>query len=234
MNLLPPARPTILVIDDDVQIRRSVFDALTRSGFRVVEAPTGKIGSRLAAAENPSVIVLDLALPDVPGIEVCREIRSRSRVPIIVLSGEHGEDEKVALLRAGADDYVTKPFGLRELEARVQVQLRRAMPRPAFSTPERLDVDGLTADFAAHRVSRDATPIHLTRVEWRLFAALVACAGRTMTHRELFDMVWQRPSSYPQLDLRVHITHLRRKIERNPTAPVLIITEPGVGYRFES
>jgi two-component system KDP operon response regulator KdpE len=236
VKLLPPARPTILVIDDDVRVRRTVFDVLTESGCRVVEAPTGKIGTRLAAVEDPSVVVLDLALPDVPGIDVCREIRSRSRTPIIVLSGQHGDAEKVELLLAGADDYVTKPFSLRELEARVQVQLRRAQERPTgldCPTPEQLDVDGLRADFVGHRVSRDGAAIHLTGVEWRLFAALVANAGRTVTHRELFDTVWKRPSSRPQVDLRVHITHLRRKIERDPTCPVLIVTEPGVGYRFE-
>jgi two-component system KDP operon response regulator KdpE len=227
-------RATILVIDDDVLIRRTVSDALTRSGHRVLEAPTGTIGQRLAVVEHPDVIILDLALPDMPGIDVCRVIRSHSHTPIIVLSGQHAEEEKVALLHAGADDYVTKPFGLRELEARVQVQLRRAPDGARLSAQRKLQIDGLSVDFAGHRIRRDGQPIHLTHIEWMLLAALVAGAGRTMTHRELFHAVWDRTSPEPQRDLRVHITHLRRKIERNPAAPVLIVTEVGVGYRFET
>jgi two-component system KDP operon response regulator KdpE len=223
----------ILIIDDEVQIRRAVSNALSRSGFRVIEAPTGNAGIDLAATEQPAIIILDLGLPDIQGIEVCREVRNWSRAPIIVLSARHSEEEKVDLLTAGADDYITKPFGLREFEARVQVQLRRASavsPGPALSP---LEIQGLYIDFAGHQVMRDGRAIRLTRVEWRLLAALAAEAGRTLTHRQIFDAVWGRQFGNPQQYLRVHITHLRRKIEVDSSLPTLIVTEPGVGYRFQ-
>jgi two-component system KDP operon response regulator KdpE len=226
---------TILVIDDEAHIRRAVSNALVRSGHRVLEAATGRAGIDIAATEQPAVIILDLGLPDMQGIEVCRDVRLWSRAPIIVLSARHSEDEKVDLLSAGADDYITKPFALREFEARVAVQLRRAgepsQPPPRSAKP--VEIDGLHIDFAGHRVTRDGIDIRLTRVEWKLLAVLVADAGRTLTHRQIFDAVWGRQFGNPQQHLRVHITHLRRKLEREPSLPTLIVTEPGVGYRFQ-
>lgn len=231
----PPsiAPETILVIDDEGQIRRAVSNALTRSGHRVLEAANGRVGIDIAATEQPAIIILDLGLPDVPGIDVCRDIRAWSRAPIIVLSARHSENEKVALLNAGADDYITKPFGLRELEARVHVQLRRASERVREEDVAPIEADGLQIDFAGHRVTRDGTDVRLTRVEWKLLATLAADAGRTLTHRQIFDAVWGRQFGNPQQHLRVHITHLRRKLERDSSLPTLIITEPGVGYRFQ-
>jgi two-component system KDP operon response regulator KdpE len=185
----------------------------------------------LAASGRPDLVILDLALPDMEGVDVCREIRSWSRVPIIVLSARDSEDEKVKLLKSGADDYITKPFGLRELEARVQVQLRRA----AATTPELapIEVGTIRIEFETRRVIRDGVITHLTPIEWKILRALAVEAGRTLTHRQIFDAVWQRAFGHPQQYLRVHLTSLRRKIEPDPSNPVLIVTEPGVGYRFE-
>ena len=225
---------TILVIDDEPQIRRAVSNALGPLSDRVLEASTGSGGIDVAATQRPDLIVLDLGLPDMQGLEVCREIRGWSVAPIIVLSARHAEDEKVRLLSAGADDYITKPFSLRELEARVRAQLRRAARAVVNGdSPEVIEVRGVRIDFAGHRVTKNGEEVRLTRVEWKLLAALVAQTGRTMTHRQLFDTVWGRTFGNPQQHLRVHITHLRRKIEPDPSLPVLIVTEPGVGYRFQ-
>ena len=224
---------SILVIDDEPQIRRAVRNALAPLSERVLEAPTGSIGLDLAASARPDLIVLDLALPDMEGEDVCRDIRLWSRMPIIVLSARDSEDEKVKLLRAGADDYITKPFGLRELGARVQVQLRRVVSSKEPTDFEMIEVGGVRIDFNSRRVTRGNEVEHLTPIEWKLLRALSAEAGRTLTHRQIFDAVWGRPFGNPQQYLRVHVTKLRRKIEPDPSNPVLIVTEPGIGYRFE-
>jgi two-component system KDP operon response regulator KdpE len=224
---------SILVIDDEPQIRRAVRNALAPLSERVLEAATGAIGLDLAASARPDLVVLDLALPDMEGEDVCRDIRLWSRMPIIVLSARDSEDEKVKLLRAGADDYVTKPFGLRELEARVQVQLRRVATSKEPADLDVIDVGVVRIDFNARRVMRGNDVEHLTPIEWKLLRALSAEVGRTLTHRQIFDAVWGRQFGNPQQYLRVHITKLRRKIEPDPSNPVLVVTEPGIGYRFE-
>lgn len=227
-----PSSDTFLVIDDEPQIRRAVRNALATLGARVLEAGTGREGLALASSERPELIVLDLGLPDMQGADVCRGIRSWGQMPIIVLSSRHDEEEKVTLLTAGADDYVTKPFSLRELVARAQVHLRRAA---ALRTPAGrpvLSLGTISIDFDAHRVMRAGEPVRLTAKEWKLLTALASHAGRTMTHREIFDAVWGRAGSQQQ-HLRVHLTNLRRKLEADPSNPVLIVTEPGVGYRLE-
>jgi two-component system KDP operon response regulator KdpE len=229
-----PDTNLVLVIDDEPQIRRAVRDALRDVAVRVDEAADGAAGVAAAAEHRPDLIVLDLGLPDVPGVEVCREIRRRSAVPIIVLSARHSEHEKVDLLNAGADDYVTKPFSVLELAARARAQIRRASSFAASSanaTP--MSIGGLHVDTAHRRVSRSGTQIHLTPIEWQILATLLASAGRTLTHQQIFDAVWDREFGSPQQYLRVHITNLRRKIETDPAAPQSIITEPGVGYRVE-
>jgi two-component system KDP operon response regulator KdpE len=225
---------TILVIDDEPQIRMVVRHALEDDAVRVIEAATGKDGLDRAAAERPDLIVLDLGLPDVPGISVCTELRRWSSAPIVVLSARHSEAEKVRMLDAGADDYVTKPFGTAELQARVRAQLRRArsIPRPGGAGP--LEVDGLTIDLGRRMLSRDGTEIHLTPTEWDLLRAFVAHAGGTMTHDQLFRAVWGRSGGDAQAYLRVHVANLRRKIEVDAIRPRLVTTEPGVGYRFRS
>jgi len=222
----------ILVVDDEEHIRSAVGTALQPLSVSILEAATGVEGLALAAARNPDLIVLDLGLPDLPGDAVCRAIRQRSSAPIVVLSARHSEQEKVDLLTAGADDYVTKHFSLAEFVARVHAQLRRAQLTPQ-SMASQIVCDGLTIDLARHELRRDDGPIRLTRTEWRLLETLVIHAGRTLTHQQLFDAVWAKSFGHPQQYLRVHVTNVRRKIERSPEAPRLIVTEPGVGYRFE-
>jgi two-component system KDP operon response regulator KdpE len=223
----------ILVIDDEVQIRRAVANALRPLSDRVLEASSAAEGIDLAATARPDLIVLDLGLPDMSGTAVCREIRRWSSTPIVVLSARHGEAEKVELLTAGADDYVTKPFSLAEFVARVQAQLRRSRtPSHSMSVP--FLCDGLTIDLVRREVRRDDEVVRLTRIEWSLLQTLVTHAGRTLTHQQLFDAVWAKSFGNPQQYLRVHMTNLRRKVEREPASPCLIVTEPGVGYRFES
>ena len=226
--------PTVLVIDDEPQIRRVVRHALEEDGARVLEAASGREGADLAAAERPDLVVLDLGLPDGPGLDVCRDIRAWSSVPVLVLSARHSDAEKAALLDAGADDYVTKPFSPVELRARVRAQLRRAQMGAATDGEARVEADGLVIDLARRAVAREGTPVHLTPIEWDLLRVLAAHAGRTMTHRQLFATVWARSHGDAQQYLRVHVASLRRKLERDPVRPERIITEPGVGYRFET
>ena len=226
---------TILVIDDEPQIRRVVRNALADEGVRVLEAATGAEGIDRAAAERPDLVVLDLGLPDVAGASVCAEIRGWSSAPIVVLSARHSEHEKVALLDAGADDYVTKPFSGAELRARVRAQLRRSRVDPRAGAAGPVEADGLRIDVARRVLSRDGEEIHLTPTEWDLLRAFVANAGRTLTHDQIFRAVWGRATGGdPQAYLRVHVANLRRKVERDSVRPTLIVTEPGVGYRFHA
>jgi two-component system KDP operon response regulator KdpE len=224
----------VLVIDDEPQIRRVVRNAMEAGIARVIEASTGRTGIDIAAAERPSLIILDLGLPDMEGAEACRAIRSWSAVPIIVLSARGSVQEKAALLDAGADDYIAKPFSTIELQARVRAQLRRSRLAPAASPTHVVEADGAVIDLATPAVKRDGVAIHLTKTEWQLLRTLMQNAGRTMTHRQLFSAVWGNSYGDAQQYLRVHIRSIRRKIERDPVRPRLIITEPGVGYRFQT
>jgi two-component system KDP operon response regulator KdpE len=223
----------ILVIDDEPQIRRALKHALQEEFERVIEAENGSQGIDLAATAQPDLIILDLGLPDLEGLEVCREIRRFAATPIIVLSARHAEQEKVSLLSAGADDYVTKPFSTRELVARVQAQLRRARAQHTIPSDVPLEAGDLTIDLARRALTRAGERVRLTPIEWNILRALVLAAGKTLTHRQIFDAVWGRGPGDPQQYLRVHITNLRRKIEPEPGAPRHLVTEPGVGYRFE-
>ena len=226
------ATRTILVIDDEPQIRRLIRNALVEAGYRVLEAGTAESGVDLAAAEQPALIVLDLGLPDREGLDVCRDLRSFTVAPIIVLSARHADGEKEALLDAGADDYVTKPFSTVELTARVRAQLRRA----ALLLDNRHSViaaHGLMIDLASRTVRRGADQLHLTPTEWSLLRAFVANAGKTLTHAQLFRAVWGNGSGDAQQYLRVYVGQLRRKLEADPVRPRLIRTEPAVGYRFD-
>jgi len=222
---------SILIIDDEPQIRVAVRDALRDVADRIGEAATGAEGLNAATVERPELIVLDLGLPDTAGVDVCRELRRLLASPIIVLSARHSEDEKVLLLNAGADDYVTKPFSVLELAARARAQLRRA--RSSAATPSPVTLHGLTIDPVTRRVDREGRQIHLTPIEWQILHTLVAAGGRTLTHQQIFDAVWSRQFGSPQQYLRVHITNLRRKIESDPASPRIVITEPGVGYRAD-
>ena len=228
-------RHTVLVIDDEPQIRRVVRHALESEATRVLEAATGRDGIDLAAAERPDLIVLDLGLPDIAGADVCRDVRGWSNAPIVVLSARHSDDEKAALLDLGADDYVTKPFSTRELQARVRAQLRRAsLSQRPDGADSRIEAAGVVIDLIRRSVSRDGQSVHLTPLEWELLRALATNAGRTMTHRQLFSQVWSRSHGDAQQLLRVHVASLRRKLERDPVRPRAIVTEPGVGYRFDA
>lgn len=225
--------PTVLVVDDEPHIRRVVHNALAEIGLQVKEAESASIGLDYAAAFQPDLIILDLALPDRSGLSVCLEIRKWSHVPIIVLTASHSEREKVALLDAGADDYVVKPFSPVELQARARAQLRRA----ALSTRNEaavVELGDLQIDLARRVVKRAEQEIHLTPTEWDLLRVFVRNAGRTLTHQQIFREVWRNPSGDAQAYLRVHIANLRRKIELDPIRPSFILTEPAVGYRFRA
>jgi len=229
----PEARDTALIVDDEPQIRRVVRNALQEVVARTTEAATGRQAIDLAASERPDLIVLDLGLPDIPGLDVCREIRKWSTMPIIVLSARHSDQEKVALLDAGADDYVTKPFSAVELRARVSAQLRRARLAAAAGPAQVLEIGPVVIDLAKPAVRKNGTTVHLTKTEWDILRTLVRHAGRTLTHQQIFRSVWGNAFGDMQQNLRVHIRSLRRKIEVDPVRPTLIVTEPGVGYRFE-
>jgi two-component system KDP operon response regulator KdpE len=230
---------TVLIVDDEPQIRRAVRNALREVVGRILEAGTGQQGIDLAVAEKPSLIVLDLGLPDRQGIDVCTELRRWSNAPIVVLSARHSDQEKASLLDSGADDYITKPFSTIELAARIRAHLRRAQTAAETASTasdaagNRIDLGHLVVDIGARKVLRDGEPLHLTPIEWDLLRAFLAQAGRTLTHRQLFHAVWGRTFGDPQQYLRVHVANLRRKIEHDAVRPRLILTEPGVGYRFE-
>ncbi len=200
--------------------------------MRVIEAATGREGIDLSAAESPALIVLDLGLPDMPGIEVCREIRRWSSAPIIVLSARHADTEKVALLDAGADDYLTKPFSTIELMARARAQLRRAQSG-ASPNDNVVAFGDVSVDLQKRRVERAGELLHLTPTEWLLLRAFVTHPRQTLTHRQLFRAVWGNAEGDAQQYLRVYVGHLRRKIEADAVRPQFIHTEAGVGYRFE-
>jgi two-component system, OmpR family, KDP operon response regulator KdpE len=222
-----------LVIDDETQIRRAVVHALADDFSRVDEAESGTAGLALVRADHPALIVLDLGLPDIGGEALCRAIRKVSDALILVLSARHADEEKVVLLDAGADDYVTKPFSTPELKARVRALLRRASSHNNATHETIIDNGDLRMDLEARTLTRGRQPIHLTPIEWELMRVLMANAGKTMTHRQLFAAVWPgRQYGDAQQYLRVHVASLRRKVEANAIEPAFIITEPGVGYRF--
>lgn len=223
---------TALIIEDEPRIRRVVANALGEDFGRILQASTGRDGLRMATAERPSLIVLDLGLPDTTGIAVAKQIRKTSDAVILVLSARHADNEKAQLLDAGADDYVTKPFSTLELKARVRALLRRINSLRSIGT-QTISHGTLTMDLDARTLEKSGQPVHLTPTEWELVRVLMANAGRTMTHRQLFSAVWVgRQFGDAQQYLRVHIANVRRKIESNPLDPRYIITEPGVGYRF--
>jgi len=222
---------TVLIIDDELEIRHAVSEALDALGMRVLEAPNAERASALAASENPDLYLLDLGLPDRSGMDLCGELRRWTSAPIIVLSARHAERDKVALLRAGADDYVSKPFGMTELVARIEAQLRRART-PQSKLPPAFELDGLHIDLPRDELRRGSARIRLSRTEWGIFRTLVLWGGRPVPHQEMFDAVWGRQFGNPSQYLRVYVTHLRRKIERDAATPRVILTEPGVGYRL--
>jgi two-component system KDP operon response regulator KdpE len=219
----------VLVCDDDMQILRALRLVLRGAGYEVLTSATAEEALDRAAMGHPHAAIIDLMLPDRPGIEVCRELRTWSEIPIIVLSAVAEEQTKIEALHAGADDYVTKPFAPGELVARVQAVLRRAHHQPA---DPRIAVDGLVIDIAAHTVALDGEQVHLTPIEFALLRALATNRGLLMTHRTLLTEVWGPEYADATALLRTHIANLRRKLRRGDEQPRFIRTDSGIGYRF--
>jgi len=220
----------VLVCDDEPQILRALKVILREAGYEVVEAATMEEALDRAAVRPPDAAIVDLMLPDGSGIELCRKLREWSRMPIVVLSAVGEEDTKVAALEAGADDYVTKPFGTRELVARLGAALRRAGDAPGDPA---IELDGLRVDLAARDVRRDGEEIHLTPIEFDLLRALVRHRGRLMTHRSLLVEVWGPNAKFENQYVRVYMNQLRHKLEPEPARPKYLVTETGVGYRLK-
>jgi len=221
-------KPVVLVCDDESQILRALRVILRDAGFEALPADSGEQALDLAAVHTPDAAILDLVLPDMDGVEVCRRLREWSKMPIIVLSAVGEEDIKVRALAVGADDYITKPFSPRELIARLQAVLRRAEPEPEDAV---IRAEGLEVDLAARVVRRDGEEIHLTPREFDLLRVLVINRGRLVTYRELLTTVWGQAYSDDTQVLRGHVANLRRKIEP-PGGPRYVKTDPRVGYRF--
>jgi len=228
---LSAPRHSVVVVEDDPQIRRFLRTVLPAEGFDVHEAETGERGLVEAATRKPDLVILDLGLPDLDGVEVVRRLREWSTVPVIILSARAREQDKVAALDAGADDYLTKPFGAGELLARLRVALRHAVSRGQPGEPS-FRVGDLEVDLAARRVRLAGAEAHLTPIEYRLLTALVRHAGLVVTHRQLLRDVWGPAYVEHTHTLRVHMAGLRRKIEDEPARPRYLLTELGVGYRL--
>lgn len=223
--------PHILVIDDEPQILRAVRTILTEKQFRVTTANRGEEGLTLAATNEPDLIILDLGLPDMDGVEVCTRLREWTQVPILILSVRDSEREKVAALDQGADDYLTKPFGIEELLARVRVALRHSANRKGEKSKV-VKAGLLTVDLAWHIVKRGEEEVKLTATEYKLLAYLAANHGRVLTHQSILVNVWGPSDADHTEYLRVYMRQLRKKLEEDPERPQHILTEPGIGYRF--
>jgi two-component system, OmpR family, KDP operon response regulator KdpE len=227
MNILS----TILVIDDEPQILRALKTILTSKQFRVITAIRGEEGLTLAATQKPDLIILDLSLPDISGMEVCSRIREWSQTPIIILSVRDRESDKVMALDRGADDYLTKPFGIEELLARIRVALRHSNQQ--VGTQQSVITAGpIEIDLVKHIVTRSGTEVKLTATEFKVLAYMAAHADRVLTHQAILNHVWDFSDSDRVEYLRVYIGQLRKKLETNPEEPEYFITESGVGYRF--
>jgi len=222
-------KPTVLVIDDEVQIRRLLRVTLEANGYRVLEAATGNDGIVEAAQRRPDIVVLDLGLPDLDGLAVLKRLREWSRVPVLILTVREADDEKVAALDAGADDYVTKPFSTAELLARLRVALRHIQPPPENAV---FRSGNLEVDLASRRTSVLGREVKLTPTEYAFLRLLVRNAGRVVTQRQILTEVWGPKAAEQTHYLRVYAAHLREKLESDPARPELILTEPGVGYRL--
>jgi len=224
----------VLVIDDEPEIRRAVRTGLAGANFVVEWAPTGAQGMDLVARWHPDVVILDLALPDMDGVEVCRQLRSWSPVPIIVLSVRAGDQDKITALELGADDYLTKPFSMAELIARVRVALRHAAQSSGGSRNDaQFQTGGLALDFERRRVTVDGAEVRLTPTEYEVLKYLALNAGKVVTHRTLLRAVWGPHYEDEGHYLRVFVGQLRRKIEPDPSRPRYLLTEPGIGYRLQ-
>ncbi|MEW2585875.1 response regulator [Streptomyces virginiae] len=224
----------VLVVDDEPQIVRALVINLKARKYEVDAAADGASALELAAARHPDVVVLDLGLPDMDGVDVIKGLRGWTRVPILVLSARHSSDEKVEALDAGADDYVTKPFGMDELLARLRAAVRRAEPSAGAGEGEVVvATEGFTVDLAAKKAVREGRDVRLTPTEWHLLEVLVRNGGKLVSQKQLLQEVWGPSYGTETNYLRVYMAQLRRKLEADPSHPRHFITEPGMGYRFE-
>ena len=224
--------PVVLVVEDEPQLQRFLRTALTAHDYRIVEAGTVREALIAATTYNPELILLDIGLPDGSGIDLTRRIREWSRVPIIVISARGKEDDKVAALDAGADDYLTKPFGVNELLARIRVALRHTSSSASGPGEPVLEIGPLRLDLTRREVLVSGAQVHLTPLEYRLLSLLAQNAGKVLTHRQILKEVWGPGSVSETHYLRVFMAQLRRKVEPDPARPRLLLTEPGVGYRM--
>ena len=223
--------PHILVVDDEPQIQRAIRTILTEKGFKVTVASSGNEGLTLAAVNEPDIVILDLGLPDMDGVEVCIRLREWTQCPIIILSVRDSEHDKVAALDKGADDYLTKPFGIEELLARVRVALRHSAGKQGPQSKV-VKAGELTIDLAWHIVKRGDEEVKLTGTEYKLLAYLAGNHGRVLTHQSILSNVWDPADANHTEYLRVYMRQLRKKLELDPERPQYILTEPGIGYRF--
>ena len=222
----------VLLIEDEPQMRRFLRITLQGHGYRLTEAATGQDGLTQAATRNPDVVLLDLGLPDIDGLEVTKRLREWSQVPVIVLSAREQEDDKIRALDSGADDYLTKPFGAGELLARIRVALRHAAVQRSGTTESVFVLDNLKVDLANRQVLINDTEIHLTPIEYRLLSILIKHAGKVMTHSQLLREVWGAAYANQNHYLRIYMGQLRHKLETDPARPRFLINEPGIGYRL--
>jgi two-component system KDP operon response regulator KdpE len=225
------AGPVILVVEDEPQMRRFLRASLGAEGYRVVEGWSVADGIRMATTERPDLVLLDLGLPDGDGLDVVRRLREWSATPVLVVSARGREEDKVAALDAGADDYLAKPFGTRELLARIRVALRHARAGAGVASPI-LEVGALRMDFERHAASVAGRDVKLTPIEWKLLALLAQNAGKVLTHSQILRQVWGPNASAQTHYVRVYMAELRKKLESDPARPRLLLTEPGVGYRL--
>jgi two-component system, OmpR family, KDP operon response regulator KdpE len=225
---------TTIIIEDDPAIRRFLRTGLRTQNFNIYEASTGKQGIIETEVRKPDLVILDLGLPDMNGIEVIKAIRTWSTVPIIILSARSGEQDKIDALDAGADDYLTKPFGFGELLARIRVALRHSMPSGITDGKEVFISGDLKVDFHNRLVSLGENPVHLTPIQYRLLSALIKHAGKVLTHQQILKEVWGPSYQENAHYLRIYMSQLRQKIETDPTQPKHLLTESGVGYRFKA
>lgn len=224
---------TILLIEDEPQMRRFLRVTLQGHGFRLIEAATGGEGLTQAATRNPDVVLLDLGLPDIDGLEVTRRIREWAQIPIIVISAREQEEDKIRTLDAGADDYLTKPFAAGELLARIRVALRHAAMRQSGREESVFSLHDLRVDLVMRQVFIGKEEVHLTPIEYRLLTTLIKHAGKVMTHRQLMKEVWGPAYASQVHYLRIYMRQLRHKLETDPARPRFLINEPGVGYRLK-
>lgn len=223
--------PTVLVVEDEPQMRKFIRASLSSHGYHVIEAERAREALTLAMSHNPELVLLDLGLPDSDGLDVTKQLRGWTRVPIIVISARGREEDKVAALDVGADDYLTKPFGVNELLARMRVAQRHATQTDADASPS-FELESLKIDFTRREVTSAGEAVHLTPLEYKLLVLLARHAGKVLTHRQILKEVWGPSHASQTHYVRVQMAELRKKIEANPARPKLLITEPGVGYRL--